>query len=363
MLNLKITRAVQSRMSGIDYANLGFGRYFSDHMFVVDYADGAWGEPRIEPYGAMAIEPANCTLHYGQTIFEGMKAYRSARGGINLFRPYMNAKRMNNSAVAVCIPTIDEELFVDGIRELIKVDLDFIPKERGHSLYLRPFAFGTGNFLGVTASSQYRFMVITSPVSSYYAEGLNPVRIKVDEEHIRAVRGGLGQAKTAANYAASLYAGMQAKKEGFAQVLFLEAVTRNFVDEIGAMNIMFLIDDELVTPPLTQGSILPGVTRDSVLQLGRHWGMTVSERSIGVDEIMDAHRAGRLKEAFGTGTAAVISPVGEFVYRGESMVINDRKIGPVAQKFYDTLTGIQYGELDDPFGWVETIPVEQEVDA
>ena len=363
MMNLKITRAVQSRMSGIDYTNLGFGRYFSDHMFVVDYADGAWGEPRIEPYGAMAIEPANCTLHYGQTIFEGMKAYRSAKGGINLFRPYMNAKRMNKSAVAVCIPTIDEELFVDGIRELIKVDLDFIPKERGHSLYLRPFAFGTGNFLGVTASSLYRFMVITSPVASYYAEGLNPVRIKVDEEHIRAVRGGLGQAKTAANYAASLYAGMQAKKEGFAQVLFLEAVTRNFVDEIGAMNIMFLIEDELVTPPLTQGSILPGVTRDSVLQLGRHWGMKVSERSIGVDEIMDAHRNGRLKEAFGTGTAAVISPVGEFVYRGESMVINDRKIGPVAQKFYDTITGIQYGELDDPFGWVETIQIEQEVSA
>jgi branched-chain amino acid aminotransferase len=344
-------------MSGIDYGNLGFGRFFSDHVFVVDYADGAWGEPRIEPYGPMDIEPANCTLHYGQTIFEGMKAYRSAKGGVNLFRPYMNAKRMNNSAKAVCIPDIDEELFVDGIRELIKIDHEFIPKERGHSLYLRPFAFGTGNFLGVTASSRYRFMVITSPVASYYAEGLNPVRIKVDEEHIRAVRGGLGQAKTAANYAASLYAGMQAKKEGFAQVLFLEAVSRNFVDEIGAMNIMFLIDDELITPPLTQGSILPGVTRDSVLQLGRHWGMKVSERSIGIDEIADAHRDGRLKEAFGTGTAAVISPVGEFVYRGESLVINERNIGPVAQKFYDTITGMQYGELDDPFGWVETLRI------
>ena len=363
MENLRITRAIQSRMNGIDYGNLGFGRYFSDHVFVVDYADGAWGEPRIEPYGPMDIEPANCTLHYGQTIFEGMKAYRSAKGGVNLFRPYMNAKRMNNSAKAVCIPHIDEELFVDGIRELIKVDHEFIPKERGHSLYLRPFAFGTGNFLGVTASSQYRFMVVTSPGASYYAEGLTPVRIKVDEEHIRAVRGGLGQAKTAANYAASLYAGVQAKKEGFAQVLFLEAVSRNFVDEIGAMNIMFLIDDELITPPLTQGSILPGVTRDSVLQLGRHWGMKVSERSIGIDEISDAHRDGRLKEAFGTGTAAVISPVGEFVYRGESLVINDRNIGPVAQKFYDTITGMQYGELDDPFGWVETMHIPDVVNA
>ena len=363
MENLKITRAEVSRMSGIDYANLGFGKFFSDHQFVVDYDNGAWGEPRIEPYGPMAIEPANCTLHYGQTIFEGMKAYRSARGGVNLFRPYMNAKRMNNSARAVCIPDIDEELFVDGIRELVKIDHSFIPAERGHSLYLRPFAFGTGNFLGVTASTKYRFMVITSPVASYYPEGLNPVRIKVDEEHIRAVRGGLGQAKTAANYAASLLAGMQAKKEGFAQVLFLEAVTRNFVDEIGAMNIMFLIDDELITPPLTQGSILPGVTRDSVLTLARHWGMKVSERSIGIDEIAEAHRAGTLQEAFGTGTAAVISPVGEFVYRGEALVINDRKIGPVAQKFYDTITGIQYGELDDPYGWIDHITVEDTVDA
>lgn len=363
MENLKITKTALSRMSAIDFSNLGFGKYFSDHIFIVDYEDGAWGQPRIEPYGPMDIEPANCTLHYGQTIFEGMKAYRSVKGGVNLFRPYMNAKRMNKSAVAVCIPTIDEEMFVDGIRELIAVDHDFIPRERGHSLYLRPFAFGTSNFLGVQASSKYRFIVMTSPVASYYAEGLNPVRIKVDEEHIRAVRGGLGQVKTAANYAASLYAGTQAKKEGFAQVLFLEAVTRDFVDEIGAMNIMFVIDDELITPPLTQGSILPGVTRDTVLQLGRHWGMKVSERSIGIKEIQDAHKAGKLQEAFGTGTAAVISPVGEFVYRGESMIVNNRSIGPLAQKFYDTITGIQYGEIDDLFGWVENINVEVEVPA
>jgi branched-chain amino acid aminotransferase len=363
MENLKITKTEQSRMSGIDYSNLGFGKFFSDHMFVVDYADGAWGEPRIDPYGPMDIEPANCTLHYGQTIFEGMKAYRSVKGGVNLFRPYMNAKRMNNSAVAVCIPTIDEEIFVDGIRELIAIDNYFIPRERGHSLYLRPFAFGTGNFLGVQASSRYRFMIITSPVASYYPEGLNPVRIKVDEEHIRAVRGGLGQAKTAANYAASLFAGTQAKKEGFAQVLFLEAVTRDFVDEIGAMNIIFVIDDELITPPLTQGSILPGITRDSVLHLARHWGLKVSERSIGIREIHEAHKSGKLQEAFGTGTAAVISPVGEFVYRGESMVVNDRNIGPLAQKFYDTVTGIQYGELEDSFGWIENISIEAEVSA
>ena len=363
MDNLKVTKVESTRFHTIPYENLGFGRYMSDHMFVVDYADGAWGEPRIEPYAPMSIDPANCTLHYGQTIFEGMKAYRSATGGINLFRPYMNAKRMNNSAKAVCIPTMEEELFVDGIRELVKLDNAFIPHERGHSLYIRPLSFGTGNFLGVHASDKYRFLVITSPVSSYYPGGINPVRIKVEEQHVRAVRGGVGQAKTAANYAASLYAGMQAKKDGFAQVLFLEAVSRELVDEIGAMNIMFLIDDELITPPLDQGSILPGITRDSVLHMARDWGMKVSERGISIEEIVEAHRAGKLQEAFGTGTAAVISPVGELVYRGESIIVNDNVIGPVAQKFYDTITGIQYGELDDPYGWIDHITVEDTVDA
>jgi branched-chain amino acid aminotransferase len=363
MENLKITKVESTRLHSIPFDNLGFGRYMSDHMFMVDYADGAWGEPRIEPYAPMSIDPANCTLHYGQTIFEGMKAYRSAKGGVNLFRPSMNARRMNNSAEAVCIPKLDEQLFVEGIRELVKLDHLFIPRERGHTLYIRPLSFGTGNFLGVHASDKYRFLVITSPVASYYPEGINPVRIKVEEEHIRAVRGGLGQAKTAANYAASLYAGMQAKREGFAQVLFLEAVSRELVDEIGAMNIMFLIDNELITPPLDQGSILPGITRDSVLHLARDWGMKVSERGISVDEIMAAHKAGTLQEAFGTGTAAVISPVGELVYRGETILINDRKIGPVAQKFYDTITGIQYGEIDDPYGWIDHLEIEETITA
>jgi branched-chain amino acid aminotransferase len=357
MDNLTIRKSETSRISSINFNALGFGKFFADHMFVMDYADGAWGAPRIEPYAPMAIEPSNCTLHYGQTIFEGMKAFRSAKGGVNLFRPYMNAKRMNNSAYRVCIPALDENIFVEGIRELITIDHEWIPKERGHSLYIRPLSFGMGNFLGVQASDTYRFLVITSPVASYYAEGLNPVRIKVDEENVRAVRGGLGQAKTAANYAASLFAGMKAKKEGFAQVLFLEAVSRQFVDEIGAMNIMFLIDDELITPPLDQGSILPGITRDSVLQLGREWGIKVSERPIGIEEIIDAHQKGTLQEAFGTGTAAVISPVGELVYRGDSYLINDAKIGPVAQKFYDTITGIQYGELDDTHGWIDSITI------
>ncbi len=357
MDNLTIRKTETSRIHSIDFNALGFGRFFADHIFIMDYTDGAWGAPRIEPYAPMSIEPSNCTLHYGQTIFEGMKAFRSVKGGINLFRPEMNAKRMNNSAYRVCIPKMDEKLFVEGIRELIKIDHAWVPKERGHSLYLRPLSFGTGNFLGVHASDSYRFIIMTSPVASYYAEGLNPVRIKVDEENVRAVRGGLGQAKTAANYAASLFAGMQAKREGFAQVLFLEAVSRQFVDEIGAMNIMFLIDNELITPSLDQGSILPGITRDTVLQLAREWGMKVSERALSIDEIMAAHNTGTLQEAFGTGTAAVISPVGELVYKGTSYRINDSKIGPVAQKFYDTITGIQYGEIDDTHNWTDNIAV------
>jgi len=355
MDNLTIRKAGTTRIHDIDYGNLGFGNYFSDHIFVVDYANGAWGTPRIEPYAPMSLEPTNCTLHYGQTIFEGMKAFRSNKGGINLFRPYMNAKRMNNSAERVCIPTIDEELFVDGIRELIKTDHEWIPRERGHSLYIRPLSFGMDNFLGVRASHEYRFLVVTSPVASYYAEGVNPVRIKVDKEHVRAVRGGLGAAKTAANYAASLLAGTLAKKEGFAQVLFLDGIDRTFVEEVGTMNIMFLIGDELITPALEQGSILPGITRDSVLRLTRDWGMTVSERPLSIDDVLQAHRDGTLKEAFGTGTAAVISPVGELVYNDETFVINDGLIGPVAQKLYDTITGIQYGEIDDVYGWNDHI--------
>lgn len=348
-----------SRIHGVDWANLGFGVYFSDHIFIMEYKDGAWQNERIEPYLAMPVEPGMCTLHYGQTIFEGMKAYLLKDGNVNLFRPYMNAKRMNRSAESVCIPTFDEELFVDGIRRLVQIDYNWIPKERGHSLYIRPVAYGSENFLGVRASHEYVLIHMTSPVSSYYAEGVNPVRIKVEEEHVRAVRGGLGTAKTAANYAASILAGTKAKKDGFAQVLFLDAIERKYVEEVGTMNMMFIINDELITPPLSQGSILAGVTRDSVLTLARHWGMAVNERMISIDEVMDAAGSGKLQEGFGTGTAAVISPVGELVYRGTPIRINDFKIGPVAQKLYDTITGIQYGEIEDPFGWTEKVEIEQ----
>jgi branched-chain amino acid aminotransferase len=350
-MEIKIQKNTNTKINNVNWNDLRFGVYFSDHVFMADYYNGKWNDQRIEPYGPMPVEPTLCTLHYGQTIFEGMKAFRTKSGGVNLFRPIMNARRMNHSAERLCIPQFDENDFVEAACRIVKMEQAWIPKERGQSLYLRPLSYGSGNFLGVHASDKYRFIIICSPVASYYAEGLAPIKIKVADEFVRAVRGGLGSAKTAANYAASLYAAKKAKEEGYAQVLWLDAVTHEFVDEVGAMNIMFVIDNEIVTPPLSQGTILAGVTRDSVLTLAKDWGMKVSERTLSIDEIFDAHKSGRLKEVFGTGTAAVISPVGMLEFKGEKIMINDNKIGTISQRLYDTITGIQYGEIEDKFGW------------
>lgn len=359
MASISVTKATDTRINQVDWNNLGFGKYFSDHVFMADFINGAWTDLRIIPYGPMPVEPALCTLHYAQSIFEGLKAFRTADGSVNVFRPHMNAKRLNRSAEMVCIPEFDVDLLVEGIRRLIAVDYGWVPTQRGTSLYIRPVVYGSDNFLGVRASETYRLIVMTSPVASYYAEGLNPVRIKVDSTHVRAVRGGLGAAKTAANYAASIHAGKKAKEEGFAQVLFLDGVSHELVEEVGTMNIMFLIGDELITPTLEQGSILAGVTRDSVLHVARSWGVNVTERAITIEEVVAAHDAGTLKEVFGTGTAAVISPVGELVYEGRGLKINDSVIGPFAQKMYDTITGIQYGEIEDAFQWNVHIPLAE----
>ncbi len=351
-MTFKTTKATQTRFDSINWNDLKFGIYFSDHMFVANYKDGKWDNGEIMPYGKMEFEPAMCTFHYAQACFEGLKAFRNKSGGFNLFRPEKNAARLNFSGNRLCIPEIDANFQVEAMKELVKTDNRFIPQERGQSLYLRPFVFGTSNFLGVQASPEYKFIIITSPVGAYYASGLAPVKILVTDKYVRAVRGGLGNTKAAANYAASLYAGMNAKEQGFAQVLWLDGVDLKYVDEVGAMNIMFVIDDEIVTPTLEQGSILPGITRMSVLELAKDMGMKVSERRISIQEIMEAHKNGRLKECFGTGTAAVISPVGQLTYNGEDMIINDNRIGPVSQKFYDTITGIQYGEIEDRKNWI-----------
>ena len=355
MNNLNSIIEKSAKINSVDWNNLRFGVYFSDHIFISDYEDGKWDDGNIIPYDTLELEPANCTLHYGQTIFEGLKAFPSKKDGINIFRPEMNAKRMNHSAELVCIPKYDVTNFINAIRKVVKIDQEWIPKKRGESLYIRPFIFGSGNFLGVNASQSYKFIVILSPVASYYAEGLNPVKILVETEHVRAVQGGLGSAKTAANYAASMLAGQIAHSKGYSQVLWLDGIERKYIDEVGAMNIMFVINDELITPSLNKGTILAGVTRDSVLVLAKEWGMKVTEREINIEELFEAHKKGTLQEVFGTGTAAVISPVGLLNYSGKDLIINDMKIGKYAQKFYDTITGIQYGDIEDTHKWIEHI--------
>ncbi len=355
MSDIKITKAKTSKINSVDFKNLGFGEVFSDHMFSMDYENGEWINPRIEPYGKIEFEPAMCTLHYAQAVFEGLKAFHVRDGSINIFRPEKNLERMNRSNERMCIPTIDKDMFFDAMTELLKLERDWIPKDTGHSLYIRPFIFGTENFLGVHPSSTYRFMIILSPVGAYYKEGFNPVSLLVPEEYVRAVKGGVGESKTAGNYAASLLPAEIAQEKGFTQVLWLDGEHHKYIDEVGTMNIFFVIDNEVITPPL-EGSILPGVTRDTALDLTKSWGMKVSERRISIDELIQSSKEGRLQEVFGTGTAAVISPVDEIQYRETNININHGQIGPIARRLFDEITGIHYGEIPDTHGWIYNIP-------
>ena len=331
--------------------DLGFGQIFTDHMFVADFQEEkGWYDPRIEPYGPLELDPAAAVLHYAQAVFEGLKAFRGVDGKVRLFRPQKNVERLNNSSRRLCIPPLDPELALQSIVTLVGLEREWVPRTIGTSLYVRPTIVANEPFLGVRPAKSYIYFVILSPVGAYYPEGMAPVKIRVEEKYVRAVEGGLGGAKTGANYAASLMAADEAKRAGFTQVLYLDGVHRKYIDEVGTMNIMVKIGDEVITPPLT-GTVLPGVTRDSVLTLLRDWGLRVSERQVGIDEVMAAHRAGTLTEVWGTGTAAVISPVGELAYQGEKMVINGRKIGPLTQRLYDAIVGIQYGQAPDPHGW------------
>ena len=348
-MKIKIAKAKRSRIRTVDFSELGFGEYFSDHMLSMEYAKGAWSSPRIIPYGRLVLYPALCALHYGQMIFEGLKAFRT-RTGVCLFRPQRYLERLNRSARRLCIPEVDTGALQDGIVELVRLDQKWVPEKEGCSLYIRPFIFGSGNFLGVKASDTYRLLVITSPVGAFYKEGFNPIRLTTPGEYIRAAPGGLGAAKTPANYAASLLPAQEAKKKGFTQVLWLDAREHRFIEESGAMNVFFVIGDEVVTAPLS-GTILDGVTRDTVIQLARSWGMKVSERQLPVDELIEASGKGTLKEAFGTGTAAVISPIGEIAHGGTLLRINEGRTGPLARKLYDEITSIQCGRKPDPFKW------------
>jgi branched-chain amino acid aminotransferase len=354
-IEVRLASAAQRKPRPVDDSALGFGRIFSDHMFLMEYSpDRSWHGARVVPYGPVSLDPAAMVLHYGQEIFEGLKAYRGTGGAVCLFRPRMNFERFNRSAVRLCMPEIPVDDQLEAVSALVRSDRDWIPASRGTSLYLRPVAMATEPGLGVRPSGEYLYFIIAGPVGNYYSRGFEPVRILVERQYVRAAKGGVGEAKTGANYAASLLAARNAKEKGFDQVLWLDAGRLEQVEEVGTMNIFFVIGDELVTPPLS-GSILPGVTRDSVLRIARDWGWKVSERAIGIEEVRKGAAGGGLREVFGTGTAAVISPVGALNFMGEELIINSGQVGEMAGKLYDEITGIQYGEIPDRYGWVHKV--------
>lgn len=356
MMEIKVTRTTSPKAKPTDETKLSFGKIFTDHMFLMNYDEGqGWHDARIVPYGPIPMDPAAMCLHYGQADFEGMKAYRTSSGRIQLFRPDRNMARLNVSNDRLCIPKIDEAFGIEAVKTLVKVDEDWVPHSDGTSLYIRPYVFAVDPMLGVHPAKHLIFAIIMSPVGAYYADGLAPVKIYVEENYVRAVTGGTGFTKAAANYAISLKAQDEAEKQGYAQVLWLDGVHRKYIDEVGAMNVFFVVDGEVITPSLDRGSILSGITRMSCIELLKSMNYKVTERDIEIDELVKAYDDGKLDEAFGTGTAAVISPMGELKYGDKVMKINSGEIGAVSQKLYDTLTGIQWGKIEDTHHW--TVPV------
>lgn len=351
-MDIKIVKTNAPKAKPQDESKLGFGKLFSDHMFIMEYdANIGWHDARIEPYHNLSLDPASPVLHYGQEIFEGLKAYRTQEGVIQMFRPEENCKRLNNSAERLCMPTIPVEDNLEALKALVRVESEWVPHNDGTSLYLRPTMIADGAELGVHPSSHYIYYIIASPSGAYYPRGLAPIRIYVEDKFVRAVKGGIGFAKTGGNYAASLLAAEEAVKKGFEQILWLDGVERKYVEEVGAMNMMFVINNTICTAAL-EGSILPGITRMSIIALAKEMGYQVEERKISAAELMEAGKSGALQEAFGTGTAAVVSPVGELSYKGESVIVNNGEIGAITQKLYDTLTGIQWGKGKDTHNWM-----------
>jgi branched-chain amino acid aminotransferase len=351
-MDLQVVRAKELKPKYKDETALGFGRIFTDHMLTMKFEKGkGWQDLKIEPFANFSLSPAAMVFHYGQEAFEGLKAYKDKEGAVTLFRPWENMRRMNSTCKRLCLPQIDEQTILEAMYELIRMESDWIPTTPGTSLYIRPTIIATDPFLGVRPSDTYLFYIILCPVGAYYASGLKPVSIYVEKDFIRSAKGGTGFVKTAGNYAASLIASDKAHENGCEQVLWLDAESREYIEEVGSMNIFFRIDDEIVTPAL-EGSILPGITRDSVITLAKDLGYPVKERKVSIHEIVSAHNSGRLKEVFGSGTAAVISPVGTLVYDDVKMQINDGQMGEAASRLYDTLTGIQYGRLPDKFNWM-----------
>ena len=355
MLDIKITKTTSPKTIPTDESKLGFGKISSDHMFLMDYSpEQGWHDARIVPYAPFQLDPACVVFHYAQELFEGLKAYRTADNKIQLFRPDCNGQRMIDSSDRMCVPSIPVDDFVQAVKALVEVDKDWVPHSDGTSLYIRPFVIATDVGMGVHASHNYTFCIIAFPSGAYYAEGIDPVRIYVEDEYIRAAPGLTGFTKCGGNYAASIKAGELAAQQGFAQVLWLDGVERKYVEEVGAMNIMFMIDGKIYTAACT-GTVLPGVTRRSIIELLRDWGYEVIEGKLAIEDVMKAGHEGRLQEVFGTGTAAVVSPVKELDWKGDKVIINNEKIGDVTQKLYDTLTGIQWGKIEDTKGWI--VPV------
>ena len=353
---MKVIKRAESILPTVDFENLGFGKYYGDHMLVKIYENGTWNESEIMPYENISLSPANITLHYGQSIFEGMKAFRGDDDIVRLFRPEKNIARLNLSAERMVIPQLDEKKTLKELMELISLDQGFTPPHLGSSLYIRPFIFATDPTLGVKVSDTYRFMVITTPVDAYYGRELQTLSIYATKEFTRAVLGGTGHVKAAANYAQSLYAAKKAMDKGYKQILWLDGYEHKYIDEVGVMNIMFVIDDTLITPTLDQGTLLAGITRESVLHIARDLGWKVEERRIAFQEIIDASKNGSLQECFGTGTAATIAPVGRIGHdNGKDIILNNNEVGPFAKKIYEQLLGIQYGKTEDRFGWTVEI--------
>jgi len=348
-IKIELTKNPKEKVK--DVSQMAFGKVYTDHMFMMDYSDGqGWHDPRIVPYGPLSLDPASMVLHYAQEIFEGLKAYKTSDGRALLFRPEENFRRMNKSCERMAIPPIDEAFAMEALLKLVDLDRDWIPEGEGASLYLRPFIFATQVNIGVKISNAYTFMIIMTPVGLYFTEGLQPTKITVETEYVRAVQGGTGDVKTGGNYAASLKSQGVANDAGYSQVLWLDGVHRKYIEEVGAMNIFFVIGDEVVTPILN-GSILDGITRKSIIELLRHEGYKVSEKRISIDELYEANQNGSLREVFGTGTAAVITPIGALKWDNKEMIVNDNRLGEISEHCYNTLYGIQTGELEDPFGW------------
>lgn len=352
MQEIKITKTTAPKEK-TPSDKLGFGKVFSDHMFLMEYDKGqGWHDPRIVPYGPIELMPCANIFHYGQEVFEGLKVYRTADGVLQLFRPTENIRRMNNSSERLCIPEFPEEMFMEAVRQIVELEADWVPHEHGASLYLRPFIIGTEAALGVHSSSKYLFMILCSPSGTYYTCGIDPVKILIESRDVRAVRGGTGYAKSSGNYAASMRAGEVAEAKGFTQVLWLDGVHMKYIEEVGAMNVMFKIDGKIVTPDISSGSVLPGITRKSCIEVLKDWGYEVQERDISVDELIDAIENGKLEEAWGTGTAAVVSPMGLLNYKDIDHIVNNNEIGPLTQRLYDELTGIQWGTIPDTRNWI-----------